>query len=133
VSATISGYNLLFRTPTENFAAGEEPITLVGAALDDLEHREAIAEWERDDKTPIEMASIKDLAYLKQDVDELRRGLRTVWVLCIVSLSCLVISLGFLAARPAGVSKDDLKDVLKESRQEKVDKLLKMLEQQNGE
>lgn len=98
--------------------------------MDLLEQKEAIAEWDRDDKTPIEMASIKDLAYLKQDVDHLRRALRTVWVLCIVSLTCLVISLGFLAARPVGLSKDDLKEVMQDTRQEKMDQVLRAFERQ---
>ena len=97
--------------------------------MDLLEQKEALAEWERDDKTPIEMASIKDLAYLKQEVDQLRRGLRTVWVLCVVAMACLVISLGFLAARPVGLSKGDLKDVLHDARQDKMDEVLRRLDE----
>ena len=97
--------------------------------MDLLEQREAISEWDRDDKTPIEMASIKDVAYLKRDIDELRRGLRTVWILCVVAMTCLVISLGFLAARPAGLSQGDLQNVMEDKRTKQVDKLLKKLEE----
>lgn len=77
------------------------------------------------DTTTIEAASVKDLAYLKRDVDELRRGLRTVWVLCIFALASLVVSLAFLAYRPIGLSQDDLKEVL---RNDKVDQVLHLLE-----
>ena len=80
------------------------------------------------EKTSVEVASFKDLAYLAAEVDELRRGLRTVWVLCILSLASLVVSLGVLAMRPVGVSEKELLDVFEINRTDKMDKVLEILE-----
>lgn len=88
------------------------------SSFDDDIGDEDTDEWA--DATTIQAASVKDVAYLKRDLDEVRRGLRTVWVLCIVALTCLVISLAFLAARPVGLSQDDLREVLQDDRMDKV-------------
>lgn len=97
------------------------PVLSVVAYFEDED--EQTDDWS--DTTTIEAASVKDLAYLKRDVDELRRGLRTVWVLCIFALASLVVSLAFLASRPVGLSQEDLKEVLKDN---KVDQVLELLE-----
>lgn len=83
-------------------------------------------EW--DEVTSIQVASVKDVAYLKRDIDELRRALRTVWILCIFALASLVVSLTFLASRSVGISQDDLKEILEDHRSEQITRFLLQLE-----